>query len=218
MKSLKDISIQFIKGVGPVRKRLFLNLGVETVEDLLYFFPRRYEDRRQITSIAKTKIGEWQTIQGKILSRGGRRSWFTKKHVSETIVDDGTGQIFCVWFNQPYLEHYFHPGVRVVLYGKVDIYKNRIQMVAPEYEIIDEGDKDNLSVGRIVPIYPLTRGITQRYLRKVMKACLEKYLPDVKDELPIPLRNKLRLPNLKRSLQNIHFPEGMEEPPVHAIV
>ena len=133
MKTLQDISIQFVKGVGPARKKLFSNLGIETVEDLLYFFPRRYEDRRNITPIAKAQVGEWQTITGKVLVQGGRKTWFTKKHVYELIVDDGSGRMVCVWFNQPYLDKYFRQGTQVVCFGKVQLYKNRLQMVSPEY-------------------------------------------------------------------------------------
>lgn len=207
-KALKDISVQFLKGVGPSRAKLFANLGVQTVEDLLYFFPRRYEDRRNLTKLAQVKIGEWQTVKGKVVTQGSRKSWFTKKHVSEVILDDGSGRIFCVWFNQPYLERYFKEGAQAICYGKVDMYKNRIQMVSPEYEIIDEEEEDNLNVNRIVPIYPLTKGVTQRFLRKIIRLCLNQHKEELTDELPVALRNKHKLYNIKRSIENIHFPEN----------
>lgn len=210
MKKLQDISIQFIKGVGPARKRLFANLGVESVEDILYFFPRRYEDRRQMTMISQLKLGEYQTVCGRVMARTGRRAWYTKKHLTEAVLEDGSGSLTCVWFNQPYLENYFLAGRRVVVYGRVDLYKDRLQMVAPEYEIIEDEEGDNLSVGRIVPIYPLTRGMTQRYLRKVMRAALDKFLPEIPDALPVWLRNKHHLSNIRRSVENIHFPETDE--------
>ncbi|MDP2654735.1 MAG: ATP-dependent DNA helicase RecG [Candidatus Omnitrophota bacterium] len=207
MKSLREISIQYIKGVGPARARLFKNLGIETVEDLLYLFPRRYEDRTQMTPIAMLKLGETQTVSGKVVGKASRRSWYTRKHVSEAVIDDGSGRLFAVWFNQPYLERYFKPGLRVVLYGKTEVYKKRLQMISPEYEIITEQDA-GLNTGRIVPIYPLTRGITQRYLRKVVRASLDKCRDDLQDILPVPVRNKCRLPNIRRSIENIHFPES----------
>ena len=127
MKAISDISIQFIKGVGPARKRLFENLGVVSVEDLLYFFPRRYEDRRKMTSLAEVKVGEFHTVHGKVLGQTARRSWYTKKHLTEIVLDDGQGRLFCVWFNQPYLERYFSPGKHVVAYGKVEIYKDQLK-------------------------------------------------------------------------------------------
>ena len=208
MKSLRETSVQFLKGVGPAKNKLLANLGVATIEDLFYVFPRRYEDRTSITPIAKIKLGEMQTVTGKVIERGGRRTWFTKKHVYETVIDDGSGRLFAVWFNQPYLEYYFKTGADVVLYGKVEIYKKRLQMIAPEYEIINPDDA-NLNIGRIVPIYPLTRGITHRYLRKIIYHGLERYQDDLKDILPVRLRNKHRLLNIKRSLENLHFPETL---------
>lgn len=210
MSDLSAISIQFIKGVGPGRKKLFANLGVGTVEDLLYLFPRRYEDRRQLTPLAQVKVGETQTVTGKVVARGSRRSWYTRKQVSETVIDDKTGRIFGVWFNQPYLERYFKPGTTVVWHGKVDVYKNRLQMVSPEYEIIGKEDQ-SLSMSRIVPIYPLTKGMSQRYLRKIIWACLDKYKDDLADILPVWLRNRHRLANIRRCIENIHFPEDLEQ-------
>lgn len=210
MQSFQNISIQYVKGVGPARKKLFERLGVESVEDLLYFFPRRYEDRRHLTPIAQLKTGEWQTISGTVLSCQARRSWYTKKHVVEAVLDDGSGRISCIWFNQAYLTSYFKEGKKVVCFGRVDVYKNSLQMVSPEYEILEE-DEDSLSLRRIVPIYPLTRGMTQRYLRKAIHACLEKYQGQLVDELPVSLRNKHRFYNIRRSIANTHFPETFED-------
>ncbi len=211
MSSIDQISIQYIKGVGPAKKKLFLNLGVETVGDLLYLFPRRYEDRRFLTAIRDTRPGEYQTVFARVLGQSARRSWYTRKHVSEVIVGDQSGRLTCVWFNQPYLVHYFKPGVAVVLYGRVDIYKDRLQMISPEYEILDSSDDLGLSTGRIVPVYPLTRGFTQRYVRKVMAAAFDAYGDRLEDVLPVVIRNKYRLLNIQHSIEAIHFPEDMEQ-------
>jgi len=206
MSNLSAISVHFLKGVGPVRKKILENLGVFNVEDLLYLFPRRYEDRTKMTPLAQVKIGEPQTVTGKVIVQGGRKSWYTHKHVYETVLDDGSGRLFAVWFNQPYLDNYFKPGTEVVLYGQPVLYKNRIQMVSPEYEIIDKADQ-SLSMGRIVPIYPLTKGISQRYLRKIIHICIEQFSQQCVDILPIALRNKHRFLNIKKALESIHFPE-----------
>src|SRR3989338_7320070 len=171
MKSLSEMAVQFIKGVGPARKKLFEKLGVATVEVLLFFFSLRDDDRRHLVPIVKTKVGEFQTISGKVLKKSGRRSWYTKKHLLEVEIDDKTGRMTCVWFNQPFLANYFKEDTFVVCHGKVDLYKNRLQMVSPEYEVIDEQDNAT-SLNRIVPVYPLTRGVTQRYLRKIIAASL----------------------------------------------
>ena len=207
MTHLTDISVQFLKGVGPARKKILENLGVQNIEDLLYLFPRRYEDRTKMTPLSQIKVGQPQTVTGKVIARGSRQSWFTHKHVYETVIDDGTGRIFAVWFNQPYLDNYFKPGTQVVLYGQAAVYKNRIQMIAPEYEIIDNSDK-SLSMGRIVPIYPLTKGISQRYLRKIIALSIKTYSAQLADHLPVAIRNKHHLLNIRHSLTNIHFPEN----------
>src|SRR3989338_11653316 len=115
MKNLSDISIQYVKGVGPARKKMFAQLGIATIEDLFYFFPRRYEDRSHMVPIAQLKLGESQVIKGRVLLGAGRRTWFTKKRVFEIVVDDNTGRLTCVWFNQPYLEHYFKMGTQAIL-------------------------------------------------------------------------------------------------------
>jgi len=209
-QDIKEISIQYVKGVGPAKKKLFSNLGIETVEDMLYFFPRRYEDRRHLTKIAQVNVGDLHCVSGKIKKHTTRKSWHTKKAVTEVIIDDGSGCMTCVWFNQPYLENYFKEGKNCVIYGKVDSYKDRLQMVSPEYEIIEGKDEDSLAINRIVPIYPLTRGMTQRYLRKVVSACLVKYKGDLVDELPVDLRNKHHLSNIKRSIDAVHFPEDFK--------
>ncbi len=210
MQSLQDISVQYIKGVGPAKKKLFEKLGIETAEDLFYFFPRRYEDRRNLTTIAQLKVGEWQTINGKVVCGSSRRSWYTKKHVTEITIDDSSGKMSCTWFNRPYLGQYLKADKQIVCHGKVGMFNNQLQMVSPEYEIID-GEDESLSIKRIVPIYPLTRGVTQRYLRKTIKACLDKHKENLRDELPIALRNKHRIANIKRSISNIHFPENFKD-------
>jgi ATP-dependent DNA helicase RecG len=211
MSLIDRTSIQYIKGVGPAKKKLFANLGVETIGDLFYLFPRRYEDRRHLTSIKDIKMGDYQTVSARVLTQNARRSWYTKKHVYEVAVGDRTGRLTCVWFNQPYLAHYFKPGRQVVLYGKAEIYRDRIQMISPEYEILENNEDEQLSTGRIVPIYPLTRGMTQRYLRKVMAAALAAYQDRLEDVLPVVLRNKYRLLNIQHSVSAMHFPENMAQ-------
>jgi ATP-dependent DNA helicase RecG len=207
MKKPSDIPIQFIKGVGPAKAKLLENLGIFTVEDLLYFFPRRYEDRSKLIPISQIKIGEWQTVSGEVIARGGRQSWFTKKHIFETAVGDDSGRIYCVWFNQPYLDKYLTAGKRVVVYGKVEMYKNKIQMISPEYEVID-GEDESLNTNRIVPVYSLTKGVTQRYLRKLIRSCLDAHAAGLEDVIPEPVRERQKLKHITANIRNIHYPES----------
>ncbi len=210
-RSLSNISIQFVKGVGPQRKKIFERLGVYTVEDLFYLFPRRYEDRREITPLNNLKVGQHQIVMGKILQLAARKSWHTNKHVYEMEVGRDQHRLFCVWFNRPYLDRYFKQGQDIVVYGKVDLYKDRLQMVSPEYELISDDEEDQrLSIGRIVPVYPLTRGITQRYLRKAVYRALQNYGHLAQDVLPLESIAAYRLPSLSQSLEQIHFPSEIQ--------
>lgn len=207
MKNPSQAPIQYVKGVGPARSKLLDNLGIVTVEDLLYHFPKRYEDRSRLVTIDQLKIGEFQTVSGEIMARGGRKTWYTKKHIFETAIADATGRVFCVWFNQPYLDKSMKPGTRVILYGRVDFYKNRIQMIAPEYEIIDK-EEESLNMNRITPVYALTKGISQRYLRKIIKTCLDEYSGGLTDIIPAPVRKRQKLAHITENIHAIHFPNN----------
>ena len=134
-KPLNEIPVQFVKGVGPVKGKLLANLGIHTVEDLLYLFPSRYEDRSQFTPLALVKVGEKQTVAGHVVAVG-KRNFYSKNRSFEISVGDKTGRIFCVWFNQPYLDKFFKEGQEIVLYGRVELFKKRLQMVVPDLILI----------------------------------------------------------------------------------
>ncbi|MCX5703657.1 MAG: ATP-dependent DNA helicase RecG [Candidatus Omnitrophica bacterium] len=205
----KPQDIRYIKGIGPKRAKLFHKMSICTPEDLLYYFPKRYEDRTNFISIAKLEEGQTYTIKAQVLAKGEHRS-FRRRGFSifEVAVGDETGKLFCVWFNQPYLKEYFQVGATLILYGKIERYSGRLQMNSAEFEIVPEGRSESLNIGRVVPIYSLPEGITQRYLRQVIKQALDEYLPQVSDFLPYDIRSRNNLFNLAKSLLNIHFPEN----------
>lgn len=214
IKSLKT-SIQYLKGVGPKRQRLFSKLGIQTAQDLLYCFPKRYEDRSQFVAVSHLNTNAPQTILVTILGSSIRRSLKRKMFIVEVKAFDNSGKITCLWFNQPYLKKIFKKGMKVIFYGKPDIYQSHLQMNSPEYEILEEGEdlclaNESLNVVGIVPIYQLTEGLTQRYFRKIVKLCLNTFLTSLVEILPFDMRNRLNLLNLPRSLNNIHFPENLE--------
>ncbi|MFC1703574.1 ATP-dependent DNA helicase RecG [Candidatus Omnitrophota bacterium] len=206
-----DASIRYLKGVGPKKAQVFSRLGIETIIDLLYYFPYRYEDRRQLKPISEAEAGQMLTLKAKVIYKNLRKSFRRRGFsVLEVLVSNDTGKITAVWFNQPYLDSYFNIGQEVVLFGKVEQYAERLQINSPEFEILgsSEDDKaDTLSVGRIVPIYSLTQGITQRYLRWLINLALEEYLSKVVDPLSYDIRKRRELLNLAQGLRNIHFPE-----------
>ena len=209
MRKDATTNIRYLKGVGSKRLVLFQALGLETIEDMLYYFPRRYEDRTQITPIAKLKAGEYQTVKARILGFDQRHSFRRRVFsIFEAIVDDGSARLECVWFNQPYLKQYFNPGTVVVLYGKVEAYESYLQMQNPEYEIIDEKkEEDNLNYGRIIPVYSLGEKLGQRMFRRIIKNCLDEYIPSLVDILPYDTRQRHHLLNIAGSILNIHFPK-----------
>ncbi|HOX54058.1 MAG TPA: ATP-dependent DNA helicase RecG [Candidatus Omnitrophota bacterium] len=208
-----DSPIQYLKGVGPKRSKILKNFGIETIEELFYYFPRRYEDRTNFVSISQLKENEYQTIKGEVFIKGERRSWRRRGFsIFQLMIRDKSGKITAVWFNQPYLKKLFKNGQSVILYGRVEEYEGALQMNSPEFEVLDEKDKEaeSLSLGRMVPIYPLSEGITQRYFRKLVKQTLDKFISKIEEPLPYDIRKRQDLLNLAQSLINIHFPQDKE--------
>jgi ATP-dependent DNA helicase RecG len=204
-----DTSIRYLKGIGPKKASSFSEVGINSIEDLLYFFPRRYEDRTKFTSISSLKEGDNQTIKATVIARGEKRSWKKRRfNILEVVVGDNTGKIFCVWFNQGYLKEYFKIDATLILFGKIERYAGRLQMNSPEFEIVSQAADESLNIGRIVPIYSLPQGLTQRNLRQIIKNALDQYLPQINDTLPYDIRSRNNLLNLAKSLINIHFPDN----------
>jgi len=209
-KKLSEIPIRFLKGVGPKREKKFYSLGIRSIEDMLYYFPRRYEDRTRFISISQAREGERLTIKGEVLARGEKQSWKRRGFkILEVVVQDDTGKISCVWFNQGYLKDYFEVGTTVILFGLIERYQGRLQMNSPEFEISSKGDDESLHIGRITPIYSLPEGSTQRHFRQMIKATLDEYVPFLSDSLPYDIRARNHLLNLAQSLIQIHFPDDL---------
>ena len=196
--------VRYLKGVGPKKSEYLSKLGIETVEDILYHLPVRYEDRSNFTRIRDVKISEYQTIQGEIMTLGSR---MTRNGIPvfQATVSDGTGFIQAVWFRQPYLKDYFKKAQKIVLYGKVEV-RDKLQILQPEYEILKEGEADSLHIGRIVPIYSSTSGLGQRYLRSLADACVSQSARLVAERLPTYIIAREKLVDARFAIRNIHFP------------
>ncbi|MCX5713097.1 MAG: OB-fold nucleic acid binding domain-containing protein, partial [Candidatus Omnitrophica bacterium] len=182
--------VRYIKGVGPKRAQSFAKAGINTLEDLLYYFPRRYEDRTNLIPIANLAEGQTYTIKATIMGCVDRRSFRRGLSILEAVLSDGSGTIYGVWFNQPYLKQYFKPGQELILYGKVERYGKRLQISSPEFELVDQEHDISLSIGRIVPIYSLPEKMTQRFFRHFVKNVLDEYLPKLQDFLPFDIRSR----------------------------
>lgn len=200
-------SAQFVKGVGPQRIKSLAKLNIHSVKDLLFYFPRRYEDRSNFKPINKVTVGQLETVRGHVLTFNMRRIKGNRTIFTLALGDD-TGVIYAVWFNQPYMKNIFSVDDDVILYGKVDRF-GKIQINSPEYEILkSDEDHDTVHTGRIVPIYPLTMDIGQRYLRKVLKYSIDNYVENVLEFIPRDILDRNSLLGIKAALNGIHFPES----------
>ena len=202
-------SARFIRGIGPKRFEALNRLGIQTIRDLCYFFPRRYEDRTQFQSVASIKPGGEVTIRCEVLALGVRP--LKNLSIFEMMVGDKTGVIPAVWFNQPYLKNQFQMGDQIILSGKADWYQKRVQLNSPEYERVQEEEHDTVHTGRITPIYPLTEGLAERAIRSAMKEVIDHHVPkELREFLPEEIRKKYSLMDLVPAIQNMHFTESFE--------
>lgn len=202
-------SVRYLKGIGPKKYELLQKLGVETVRDLCYFFPRRYEDRSHFHKISEAQIGAFVTLRGKVTAVNLKP--LKRIKLLEVWIQDDSGTVPAIWFNQIFLKKIFQVGAQVILSGKLDRYQSRIQMTTPEYEILDAGDENPVHTGRITPIYPLTEGLYQRSLRVVIKDLVDKNFDhEITEYLPSKLIQKYHFLNLIEAIKEIHFPSSLE--------
>ena len=207
--SLKT-SVQYLKGVGPERYKILTRLGLYTLSDLFYFFPRRYEDRAPIKTVAALTGEEKECVRGTVQSRGLIRT----KHgqsIFRIVVTDGKETLFASWFNQPYLTKVFLPKTKITLYGKAEKEGKHFQMIHPEYEIIPaEGSSQMVHSGRIVPIYPLTEDLSQKGLRQLLFRAVGEFSSLFKDPLAAPFKRRLKLADSMMAFKQVHFPESFD--------
>ncbi len=200
--------VRYIKGVGPKKSEYLARAGLNTVEDILYYLPRRYEDRSIVTAIKDLKPGVSMTIQGEITSLSSRARR-TGAAIFQAVVSDPTGSVQAVWFNQPYIKDLLKVGDKLILYGKVEIY-DRLQMIQPEYEIIEGLETDSVNIGRIVPVYSLSSQLTQRFLRSLIFKTIAEHVKFAVERLPTYIIARQKLVDIKFALRNIHFPSNFE--------
>ncbi len=208
--------LQFLKGVGPRRAADLEHAGLVTLEDLLYRFPLRYEDRSRLQPIASLKPGQMASIAGRVLACGLRSTRRVGFKIFEAAVDDGSGSIRAVWLNQPFLRDVFTRGQHVVLYGAVEMRGSvSLQMTNPQHEILDEEDAETIHTGRIVPVYEKTRAVLPKMQRRLVYEALQRLPADLPDHLPEEVRIRLGLPSRYAALVATHFPP--QDAPIDAL-
>ena len=201
-----DSPVIRLTGISTAYARRLTRLGVTTIRDLLTLVPRRYDDFSALKTINKLAYGEEVTIVGTV--------WDTKARqtrgggtVITTVLSDATGTIQATWFNQPYLVKQLRPGCQIVISGKVDMYLGRLTFQSPSWEPLE---KELIHTARLVPVYPLTKGLSARWLRRLMKRTVDHWAPRVPEHLPDHVREREGLLDLPTALCQIHFPDNWE--------
>jgi ATP-dependent DNA helicase RecG len=202
VKSLSD-SVQLLPGVGPSRVKQLEQLGVHTVRDLLRLYPRRHIDYSNVQKISSLLFGHTTTIQGEVIAIEEQRTR-TGKPLVDIIVHDGTGQVHAVFFN-PHITRVLHIGSLVSLSGRIEQVRGNLALTSPEWESLD---RENLSTGRLTPVYPLVKGLYQKTMRSLTRHALDAGLPLLQDHLPEALRAQEQLLGLREATEWIHFPDG----------
>jgi ATP-dependent DNA helicase RecG len=206
-----DTEIQYLKGVGPRRASAFQRLGVETVLDLVHHYPHRYEDRRDLRAIISVRPGETATVGGLVVSVASRRVRRGLTVVT-VMVDDGTAAVEVLFWNQPWRAKQFSEGDRVFLSGKTSA-RGGLQMSSPDFEIVEDSEDagPSLDVGRIVPVHPLSQGLTAGLVRRAIRRSLDAVLDRIEDPMDAGFRESRRLAPLAKAIATIHFPETLED-------
>ncbi len=199
-------SIQYLKGVGPQLAKKFNKLGIRTIEDVIYYFPRDYEDRSVVAEIDQLQPGANAVIKGRI-SRIDHRLTRNRFSVLKLTLSDRSGSIQAVWFNQPYLAAMFRQGMKLIVSGKVDFseYEGTLQFTVKDFEI-DTGVNP-----KIVPLYALTEGVYPKKLRSVVMKALEDHLPEIGEWLPYELISRHKLIDLTKAIYLLHLPRKLSE-------
>lgn len=201
------VELQYIKGVGPKLAVTLKKIGLETGEDFLYFFPRTYDDRRRLPSLAQLMPQQINACIG-IIQKVEEHTTKTGLTIMKALLSDGKGKLVASWFNQPFMKKVLTPGTLIWVKGKVErhVYSAEFEMAVSEHETTSSQNPQELALGSIMPIYSLTPGLYPHKMRQISKEVLKIELPKVKDPLPLELLTSLSLVSLPQALQEMHFP------------
>ena len=203
-----DTPLQFVKGVGPQRAAHLARKELHTVADALFFVPHRHEDRTRMTPIRAAVPGAVVTIEGTVGGVSPPPPGHGRQPL-QAMISDATARIIAIWWGQRWLAKTLERGQRLVLHGKVDRFHGALTLKVDDFEIVEsDGEDDRLHTGRLVPVYSMTEGLTQRPLRKLMWNLVEAHAHDVAEMLPEAIRQRRRLPPLADALRSAHFPES----------
>lgn len=199
-------SVQYIKNVGPSRVKLLNKLNITTLEDLIFYFPRNYEDRGIAKKLSDCQDGEEALIKATAITKVSE-TFSRRVKMYRLVVRDGENACTITWYNQSYLKNVFKIGHTYNFYGKVETKLGRYEMKSP---IFDESG-ENKNTGKIIPIYPLTYGITQNTIRKIIENGVNEVYGNLEETLPNYILERYKLMDLNEAIKKIHFPENKSD-------
>ncbi|HEU5369482.1 MAG TPA: ATP-dependent DNA helicase RecG [Ktedonobacterales bacterium] len=202
---LLQAAVTAVPGVGPTQEARLARLGIETVRDLLFAFPREHHDYSKLQKIGQLPFDQVSTTLGLIWEVENKR---TKNGRTRTIarVSDETGAVYATWFNQPYLLKQLPRGAHVVMTGTKQRFGNRVEFAVKSHELPEQGDLIN--TGRLVPVYPLTEGLMPKAMRRFTKWVVDRCAPFVPDHLPTEVRSRVQLMPLPDAVAEMHYPQN----------
>ena len=205
-----DAPVDRLRGVDTKLTARLKRLDVETIRDLLYLFPRRHEDYSTAVKISELSPGEECTVVATVWEarevakgpRGGRRD-------TEAVLSDETGNLKVIWFGQRYLARSLKPGSQIAISGKASVFRGQLVFENPEHEILD-ATGSGVHTGRLVPIYPLTEGLTRRNMRRLTRQAVQNWVGGLEDALPDDILARTKLMPLLDAVYQAHYPKEME--------
>ncbi len=207
-----DTPIEDVPRIGINYQKKLKKLGIQTVQDLLFYFPQRYDDFSDVIEISQVQAGNTICVQGEIIETNLSRTFKRGMNIIEITVQDGSGEIKALWFNQPFLEKTFRQGDFVCLAGKASLGKKGIYLSNPVHEKIGqfEENEDLTHTARIIPVYGETKGVSSRWLRYIIKPLLTQFIEVVPEILPKNILEKYKFMGIQNALWQVHFPDSFE--------
>jgi len=201
-----DSPVTVLRGVGPRQARRLTRLGLTSIRDMLYHFPRRYDDLSKLCTIRRLELGDEVTVIARVQATN---LWRSPRGVTmfRATLSDGTGSVGVTWFNQPYLDGVIKSGQQLVVSGKVDQYLGRLCFKSPQWETLEQ---ELLHTARIVPVYALTEGVRAKWLRRLMKRTADYWSKRLPDHLPASVRDEADIMDLETAIVQVHFPDSLE--------
>jgi len=206
-----DAPLTTLRGIGPELSKRYDSLGVKNLGELLYYFPRRYDDYSQLKPINRLQFGDELTVIATVQSMSITHQMNKNMSRIEVVVSDGSGFLRLIFFRHGseiarYMENQFKRGAQLVISGRVDMYLGRLQMRDPDYEPLE---KDHLNTNGIIPVYPLTAGLSQNTVRKDIHEVINFYCNKINDFLPNEIKRSANLVDLSVALHQVHYPTNM---------